>query len=183
MCVIIYKPTNRELPDRELLKLAYHVNHDGIGLVSPEVNYKGFSFDRFMRVLKTCKEKEPVLIHFRWATHGSIARKNCHPFHDSQTDTWFMHNGVLPIESSRDMTDSEIFFRSEVVPVLKAGQFLSNGKSPLDYFRLQEVIDPYASSNRFAMLCGRDVRLFGQWYGYDGLFCSNLRFLYHSMFV
>lgn len=47
-------------------------------------------------------------MHFRFATHGSVRNRNCHPFRDG--DLFFAHNGVLPYPSVGDRTDSEFAF-------------------------------------------------------------------------
>ena len=95
MCLIIYKPAGVESPGRALLERAHFFNHDGCGLCSPNAFYKGLSFEKLAATAAKVGLDEPCLYHFRWATHGSVKRANCHPFYDPATGTFFMHNGVL----------------------------------------------------------------------------------------
>lgn len=74
MCVIIYKPAGKELPSLDILDKAYRRNPHGCGIVSPNVLYKGLSYTSFKKNLKRCNKEEPLLIHFRYATHGSVKK-------------------------------------------------------------------------------------------------------------
>lgn len=114
---------------------------------------------------------EPMLIHFRWATHGSVCKSNCHPFFDKDTKTYFMHNGVLPISSVNDMTDSEIAFREDLVPYLGFGTIHSK--------IVANAVNKIIGHSRFALMRDGDVHLFGQWFLKYGCYFSNLRFDYN----
>lgn len=167
MCVIIYKKAGDPMPALSLLKKAYKINHDGCGLCSPSVYFKGLSFESFCKALKKCNINEPLLIHFRWATQGSVKRSNCHPFLDIETGIYFMHNGIMSTQGLADFTDSEIIFRTVFMPGIRKYGF-NNSVS---------LINTYAIGNRFAFMQGDKVRLFGTWCDYQGLKCSNLRFI------
>lgn len=39
-------------------------------------------------------------VHFRFATHGTVAERNCHPFKIGE-NAYLMHNGILPYEPTR----------------------------------------------------------------------------------
>ena len=170
MCVIIYKPKGIELPSIELLTKARNHNSHGCGIVAPNVFYKGLSFESFKRNLKKCSKEEPVLIHFRYATHGSIKKANCHPFFDSDTNTFFMHNGILSaIKVKDDRTDSETAFRNILVPYIK--------KYGLDSTEVSETANWIKGYSKFAFIQGDRVVLFGDYIFRDGLYFSNLRFM------
>ena len=95
MCVIIVCPKGIALPSVDELKAAYMRNPDGCGFVSESDHYKSLHFSTFIRRLMKRDINENVIIHFRFATHGSVCVKNCHPFY--KAGYWFAHNGVLPI--------------------------------------------------------------------------------------
>lgn len=120
MCVICAKPANVQMiDDNTLLKMAMR-NPDGFGFATTSgKSYRTIDFNAFLSRLKELPDRDGVIIHFRYATHGSVKKTNCHPFYDKDTDVYFMHNGVLPIASVNDMTDSEIAFRTTLVPAIK----------------------------------------------------------------
>ncbi len=170
MCVIIYKPAGVKLPNSDILDTAYQRNPHGCGLVSPNIFYKGLSYNSFKKHLKVCSESESILIHFRFATHGSVKRSNCHPFYDAETDTFFMHNGVLNgIRPNKDRTDSECAFRWFLQPIVK--------KYGLHSKEMSDTVKQIMGFSKFAFMQGSDVRLFGVFLYFDGCFYSNLRFL------
>lgn len=164
MCVIIYKPSGVEMPSSQILWDCYRVNHHGMGFATPKTVFRTLSYQQFFNAIKAVKTSEPCIIHFRWATHGSVKRTNCHPF--SKGGVKFAHNGVLPIESKNDMTDSEIAFRNIIYPAIQHNGFKSE--------EADRVISQTAGSSRFAIMVGRDVELFGHWDEIDGCFYSNL---------
>ena len=172
MCVICYIPKNRELPDSETLRAMYLTNPDGMGFCTPTAHYKGLNYMAFRRALRKRRIEEPCIIHFRLATHGSVRRANCHPFHDSQTGVYFAHNGVLGVSPKGDHTDSETAFRDCFLPVI--GRF--GLQSP--YVDEMANILNGANGSKFAFMQGDKVRLFGNFIEHNGLYYSNLRFLY-----
>ena len=109
MCLIIYKPNGVNVPE-ELLRSAITHNNDGFGLMFPEngkvVVYKDHRSEYVYEPYFRHAEKE-MLIHLRMQTHGKINLDNTHPFHIGG-ETWFMHNGVLLIDTKKkpDMSDT-----------------------------------------------------------------------------
>lgn len=171
MCVIIFKPAGIKIPAPGILDKAAHRNPHGCGLISPSVFYKGLSYSSFQKALRKCNEGEPLLIHFRLATHGSVRRANCHPFFDIETNTYFMHNGVLgAIEPNTDKTDSECAFRWILQPYIK--------RYGLDSIELAKTANQIRGNHsKFAFMCGSDVKLFGEYFSFQNCYFSNLRFL------
>lgn len=170
MCVIIYKPAGKELPCLDILDRACRRNPHGCGLVSPGVFYKGLSYNSFKKHLKECRIDEPLLIHFRFATHGSIKKSNCHPFYDKETETYFMHNGVLyGIRPYKDKTDSECAFECFLQPTIK--------KYGLRSEELGMEVDNIIGYSKFAFMQDDKVRLFGDYILHGDCYYSNLRFL------
>lgn len=167
MCVICYKPKGVEMPDLATLRMMYRKNHDGMGFCTPKRIYKTMDFHKFITELAKVGD-EPVVMHFRWATHGSVKKSNCHPF--CKGGVKFAHNGVLPIPSVNDMTDSQICFESVVYPAIKLNGWRSE--------KADSIIKKAACGSRFAIMKGDDVELFGRWTDVDGLFFSNLNWCY-----
>ena len=151
-----------------MLEIAQRFNPHGCGFCTPTKEYKGLTFRSFLKRIQEVGD-EPVLIHFRYATHGSVKRSNCHPFYDSVSDTHFMHNGVLNIYPQEDITDSEYAFRNFFVPDLRKYGLHSN--------ELKEDIYHNIGSSRFAFMQGEEVRLYGDFRKIDRCFYSNTRFL------
>lgn len=168
MCVIIIKPAGVKMPSKEIINAAYQANPHGCGFISPSVFYKGMSFDSFKRHLKHVPDNEPCILHFRLATHGSIKRANCHPFH--RDDVWFAHNGILSIRPQGDMTDSETAFQNVIYPaIVKYGY----GSEQMD-----NAVNRVIGYSKFAFLKGDDVKLYGDFIKQDdGCYYSNLRFM------
>lgn len=169
MCVIIYKPAGVMMPGDQILKTAAAANRDGCGLMTAS----GYihkclydNLDQFLDKLHSLPKDEAAAVHFRWATHGSVKVGNCHPF--LYNDYAMMHNGVLPIASRHDRTDSQIFLRQSLGPLLDSfGAGSAVAQSLLT-----------ATGSRFAILDKKQSKIFifGEWTMVDGVFYSNLRF-------
>lgn len=163
MCVIIYKPKGVELPSLDLLTKANAFNPHGFGLCSPTQFYKGFNGRKLVNILGRCSIDEPVFIHFRYATTGSVKVSNCHPFYDEKTNTYFMHNGVLPYRPEDDITDSEFIF-NVLKPYINTKKF-------------KPMVNKVIGSSKFAFMLDDIVTLYGDFIEHNGLFLSNSRFL------
>lgn len=171
MCVICYIPKGIETPSREIVTAMHRANSHGMGMCTPSISYKGMSFESFYDRLRQRSVEEPCMLHFRLATHGSIKKANCHPFHDDLTDTYFMHNGVIDIETRGDMTDSETAFRDYLAPDI--------AKYGLDSDELAYIVHNLIGYSKFAFMQGDNVRLFGEFLKRYGVYYSNLRFAYY----
>lgn len=171
MCVICYIPKGIPTPPKEIIKAMHRANPHGIGMVTPTDLYKGMSVETLLRHLRKRDPSLPCLLHFRLATHGSVKRANCHPFHDPASGTWFMHNGILDIEPKGDMTDSETAFREILAP-----EIASHGLSSDD---LRYTVRGIIGHSKFAFMQGDTVKLFGDYQQWGGWWFSNLRFRWH----
>ena len=103
------------------------------------------------------------------ATTGSVKTSNCHPFR--RGNVFFAHNGVLSIQPTGDMTDSETAFEKYIYPAIAEYGYADSMK---DY-----VISNIIGGSKFAMmrLGDRNVKLYGDYIMQpDGCYYSNLRF-------
>lgn len=82
------------------MKRAFHFNGDGFGVVfqgkDGSINVeKTFHLPRVQEIVAKLQGR-PYVMHFRWATHGSVDYNNIHPFEISE-GLYMVHNGVLDI--------------------------------------------------------------------------------------
>ncbi len=160
----------KTLPDA-YVKAMHRANPHGCGIVTPTDHYKGMSVELLLRHLHKRHIDEPCIMHFRLATHGAIRRSNCHPFYDKQSDVWFAHNGILPVQPFKGKTDSETAFRRLFVPLIR--------EYGIDSDELAYTVNQIIGGNKLAFLDGNgEVRLFGEYYEWHGSLFSNLRFRY-----
>lgn len=89
-------------------------NDDGHGyaIATPD---KGMVWGRYMNADQAVSAFEaarklnpegPAIFHSRWATHGVIAKDNCHPFKvGGDGKTLLAHNGILPAQAQPTPSD------------------------------------------------------------------------------
>jgi hypothetical protein len=172
MCVIIVKPADVEMPEKSILQKAEIFNPHGFGFCTAKRMYRSLNSSAFIRELSTIKTEEPAILHFRLATTGSIKTANCHPF--KRKDVYFAHNGVLDIEASKDMTDSETFFRNEIIPLVNEFGYGSL------WFNYCMQIHAETSNSRFALMCKGDILMYGGFENHKGCYYSNMRLFYYN---
>lgn len=165
MCVIICVPKGVELPPVEELVAAFKRNPDGCGFVTPTTHYKSLHLRAFLRKLLKRDINENIIIHFRYATHGSVKLGNCHPFYKG--GYWFTHNGVLPIVSVNDKTDSQICFEKYIYPTIK-----KYGYGSAEH--LEEMSYWTNFGSKFAMMHNGEMIMSGKFIKRNGCFYSNL---------
>jgi len=113
MCFLLYKPAGSVILP-EWIDNAYNANKDGFG-ISYKLDGKLFiqkglySLEQCRSACNSIPKEASALIHFRWATHGSICEDNCHPFVIGEATC--AHNGVLMGYGTGNSTDSEDFMR------------------------------------------------------------------------
>lgn len=100
MCLALYKPAKASLNQAEM-ESAFKANPDGAGFAYYDpalrrvVIQRGyFTFmDLWTDLIPIMDDKLPLILHFRWATHGDVNTENCHPFelHDGA----LIHNGII----------------------------------------------------------------------------------------
>lgn len=170
MCIIICKPEGVKMPPMAIIARCAALNPHGFGFATKDRIYKTLSFEDFKREIKTIRKDETAILHFRYATHGSIKASNCHPFRDDKTGVSFAHNGVLNITPIGDMTDSETAFRTRIVPTIKEYGFDSD-----EFIKANHDI---IGGSRFAYIDkDGDYRLYGAFTHYKGCWYSNRNFM------
>lgn len=100
MCLAIYKPEKVKL-HRADLKRAFDQNSDGAGFAYYDPSQrrviieKGFFiFSEFWRAFQEVqRDCLKAIVHFRWATHGTVGHDNCHPY--DLKDGALIHNGMI----------------------------------------------------------------------------------------
>lgn len=158
------------MPPKAILKRCAMLNPHGFGFATTDRLFKTLDAEEFFKELKTISKEETAILHFRYATHGSIKLENCHPFRDEETGLIFAHNGVLNITPLNDMTDSETAFRGLFVPVYKEYGFDSQ----------EFVIETHSiiGGSRFAFLDEYgDYKLYGHFIQYKDCWYSNRNFM------
>lgn len=170
MCIIICKPEGVKMPPMAIIARCAALNPHGFGFATKDRIYKTLSFEDFKREIKTIRKDETAILHFRYATHGSIKASNCHPFRDDKTGVSFAHNGVLNITPIGDMTDSETAFRTRIVPTIEEYGFDSD-----EFIKANHDI---IGGSRFAYIDkDGDYRLYGAFTHYKGCWYSNRNFM------
>lgn len=167
------------MPPKAIIERCARLNPHGFGFATKDKIFKTLSFAEFSRAIKTIPQNETVILHFRYATHGSIKTENCHPFRDENTGVSFAHNGVLDIVPYEDMTDSETAFRGYLVPEIETSGLFSREL----YTKVQNII----GGSRFAFIDkDGEINLFGRFVEYGDCWYSNENFMpfvdrfYHS---
>jgi len=123
MCLAIFKPQNKKVLKHEM-ENAFDNNDDGAGFAYPhngkvEIQKGYFKFEDFWKAIQPHMDK-PMVIHFRWTTHGLTNKDNCHPFR--VTDNLVMiHNGMINgIDiNDKDKSDTRTFVDDYVKPINK----------------------------------------------------------------
>lgn len=169
MCCIFIKPAGRTMPSTDILNAICDKNPHGFGFATPTRYMRTMDKKEFIRALQEVGDEEPCIAHARFATHGSLRETNCHPFYDDGTNTYFMHNGVLPFSPKGDISDSEYAFRRMIVPVIKRYGYATR--------QVGIAVNRIIGTSKFAMLNGDDICMFGHYHNVDGIYYSNLYFI------
>lgn len=190
MCIAIYKPAGVALPDFDTLDRCWMKNSDGAGFCfvrdGTVQGYKGFmTYDDFLDALITeVDEDEPMLLHFRIATHGGVTPQGTHPFPLTSNKralnalTWasdigVVHNGVISgfgvsnyANTKVGLSDTQEFIAKILNdPQIRPGLF----DNPAIKYLVGE-----ATYSKWAILeaSGKSV-LFGHWIQDKGVWYSN----------
>jgi hypothetical protein len=90
---------------------------------------------------------------------------------------YFAHNGVLNIMTHNDMTDSETFFKGEIMPLVSEHGYNSR------FFAFCMNGHADSARSRFALMRDGEVLTFGRFEDHKGCLYSNMRiFDYYSSY-
>lgn len=117
MCLALYKPAKATLSKKEM-QTAFKANPDGAGfayydptLRRVEIQRGYFTFDTLWQDLEPIMaDKCPLILHFRWATHGDVNVDNCHPF--ALADGALIHNGIISGMGTSTYTSSNKYYQT-----------------------------------------------------------------------
>lgn len=125
MCLLIFKPADKKLPDTHLV-VASDNNPHGCGIavaMGDRIIIEKNPLWKAEQIINRLAHYEghPAIVHFRFATHGSKNEANTHPF--KLNDNWVAaHNGVISsIKTLDDESDTRAFLRQNVIPILEHG--------------------------------------------------------------
>lgn len=170
MCIIIVKPAKANMPSLEIIRRCAFKNPHGFGFAIPgQKPFKTCDYRAFEKELLKVDENQPVIMHFRYATHGSIKKSNCHPFRDDYNGITFAHNGVLGIYPINDLTDSETAFRYLLSPAIDRYGLRSK--------KFKDAVSSIIGVSRFVFMSDKgDIIKFGTWHELGGCYYSNIGF-------
>lgn len=122
MCLLITKPANVSVIKSEM-KNAFWANPDGVGFVVAVndgfLEYKYLEFEPFWKQYQVFQDY-PMIIHFRYGTHGKAGLFNVHPFRVNE-DLYFAHNGIIhDYGTCKTRSDTQVF-NDEVLKPLSIG--------------------------------------------------------------
>lgn len=186
MCVIVYKPRYKDLPEKSILRTCYYNNNDGVGYTFTYKNEviikKGYQdFNKFYKhLLKDYKKynlnKHNLIIHFRIGTSGGLTKEKTQPFkitsnvkelnklYIKNKKTSIVHNGVLSDYTYDDtLSDTQNYIKDFLSPLLKSKIKDKNG-----------LIKDTLFTSKIAMLnCNDRVSLYGEYINDKGIYYSN----------
>lgn len=190
MCIIVYKPNNTPMPDYSILMNCFDSNPDGAGYMYQDHNSnkviinKGFmNFDSFIAAIENLSNNIDItainlVMHFRYATQGSINPANCHPFPitakvkqlqqtNITANTAIVHNGVIPFcsnyNSKNKLSDTQIFIRDYLSKMDNSTLF-----NPAVLALIKE-----STGSKFAIMDNNRIELIGDFIEDQGIYYSN----------
>ena len=120
------------------LRIGAENNPDGFGYAvhtgSDIIRGRGLNFEAvYADYVRAMRSGGVSMFHHRWATHGEITKKNCHPFLvGGDSRTVLGHNGILSVAIAKGDTRSDTrIFSDKIFPRLGGVRALDGeGLSP-----------------------------------------------------
>lgn len=175
MCVAVYKPAGAVVVKKDMHE-CFKSNNDGAGFAylnnhGEAVIEKGFfNFKSFWKAFREHMNKE-ALIHFRYATHGTLDSDNCHPFQLPRGGA-VIHNGIIhwctPKNPNAKKSDTRYFAEDVLTPIIHEGVSLHTVKDDLE--------KAIGSGNKLAIFTDGKVLLVNERAGAwrEGVWYSNM---------
>ena len=202
MCIIAIKKKNIPLPDEKIFKTMFDNNSDGAGFMYNQngkvIIQKGYmTYDNFINALNEVEKNintlsTAMIFHFRIATHGAVSKSMCHPFPlsskinmikrcDSTCKLGIVHNGIIPIQPRKGISDTAEYIMS----VLSV-----TSKHHPEFYKSKKIRKAILAEikSKMAFLDGNgDVYTVGEFVTDNGIMYSNTSykessFVFHSWF-
>jgi gamma-glutamylaminecyclotransferase len=157
MCLIIHKPKGTKVP-LEILETAASKNPDGYGITYLDsfATHRGMTCNSLKYLART---KRPYVLHFRFATVGSVSLDNCHPFDVKSNHYLLYSNGTVHGYGDATRSDTQEIAEDVLSKLPK--------KSWEKFLDLTPT--RFAIIDKFTM----DVERYGKWYKRDGVHYSK----------
>jgi len=188
MCIIAIKNKGINMPNEQTLETMFKNNSDGAGFMYAVDNkviiQKGYmTFHSFMSALKKLEQRYnltelPIVMHFRIATSGQVDAGTCHPFpiagkrkylrrQYTETDIGVVHNGIIPIASPDNMSDTMQYVKERLWEYKKRQcNFYTHRK-------WQKRIEKEIMSKMVFLNNSGDIYMIGDFITDDGMVYSN----------
>lgn len=116
--------------------------------VKKYINPKGIK----KKIFNMIKNKNEYAIHFRYATHGAIDTKNCHPFRVID-GLYLMHNGVMSKygDMNKNQSDTRNFIDYYLRPLIE-----KNGIEIIYTKEFKEMVEKEIGCNNKIVLIDKD---------------------------
>lgn len=191
MCIIVAKAKGASMCEREILRTCFTNNANGAGIMWNQERKvhirKGFmdweSFNAFFKELSTqiSLKDTGVVCHFRITTHGKTSPQNCHPFPISNrirdlkklsmtTDVGVMHNGIIPIKTIHNLSDTQTYILKRLYNIKKAHPRFLESK------RIMSQIEGEISSKMAFLTSDGSLYTIGEFVEQKGVLYSNRSF-------
>jgi hypothetical protein len=177
MCIIIHRPKGAATRlSRETLARCADGNPHGFGIMWAyqgkllTARYMPSQRKEFIKRALLLQESDtPMVLHFRWATHGAVEKANTHPFVIEKGKSAMMHNGILSIPCVKGWSDTRTFC-NEVLQRLPAGW----ERDPAIYWMVDQatlgskIAIMYADGSVTILHKNAGITEGGIWYSNDG---------------
>lgn len=125
MCLIVHHPKGTVLTDRYLADVTRN-NPDGFGIMYASkgrvLSRKTLGgADEIVRLYREVGANRSCVLHWRYATHGTVSIGNVHPFHLTGCNVAVAHNGMLDVEPvDAGWSDTRQFCADVLAPLARA---------------------------------------------------------------
>jgi hypothetical protein len=116
MCIIAAQMTNAAPLADDILSRCWDDNPDGAGFMycregelvirKPFFRFADFR-EAYLTEQREWAQSSPFILHFRWATHGSLNATNTHPHTIIPRKVGMVHNGVIRIDVPKGLDVSD----------------------------------------------------------------------------
>lgn len=154
MCLIVVKPKNsKSYLDYEKFCKALNTNPHSVGILykkDNKIKVKKYIKPKEIKekIFNLIKNKDEYAIHFRYATHGAIDTKNCHPFRVID-GLYLMHNGIMSKygDMNKNQSDTRNFIDYYLRPLIE-----KNGVEIIYTQEFKEMVEKEIGSNKIVLI-------------------------------